>query len=105
MGDNRLFMPTAFFKIVVAVKDFGIYFPGFYCGEGALNKERLDIGPSPADSGGLFLSGALIVLRRSPAQEQRCFEVGNTDISTPISEMIPIAEKAWIPGAVATMLS
>ena len=41
----------------------------------------------------------------SPAQEQRCFEVGNTDISTPISEIMPIAAKDWIPGADITRLN
>ena len=37
-----------------------------------------------------------------PAQEQRCLDEGNTDISTPISEIIPIAAKLWIPGTVET---
>ena len=37
-----------------------------------------------------------------PAQEHRCFEVGNTDISTPISEITPIEAKVWIPCTVVT---
>jgi hypothetical protein len=36
----------------------------------------------------------------NPAQEHRCFAVGNTDISTLISEIIEIAEINWIPGTV-----
>src|SRR5574344_222359 len=39
-----------------------------------------------------------------PAQEQRCFEDGNTDISAPISESTPIAAKERIPGTVEMRL-
>lgn len=31
--------------------------------------------------------------------DNRDFEVGNTDIFTPISEIMPLAAKNWIPGA------
>lgn len=35
--------------------------------KGALNKQGLDVGPCPADSGGFLLPGALVVLRREPS--------------------------------------
>jgi len=39
----------------------------------------------------------------SPAHEHRCLAVKNTDISTPISDIIAIAEKGFlIPGTVDT---
>lgn len=37
--------------------------------------------------------------------EDKCFEEGNTDISTPISAITEIAEKVWIPGTDITRLS
>ena len=53
-GDDCLFMPTAFFKIVVTVKDFGVFFPGFDCGKSALDEQRFDVDPGPADPGSFW---------------------------------------------------
>ena len=103
-GDDGFLVTSALFESEIAISDFWELF-GTNRTEGALNEQRLDVSTCPADSGGFLLPGTFIVLRRKPAQEQRCFEVGNTDISTPISEIMPIAAKDWIPGAVITRLS
>lgn len=37
--------------------------------EGALNKQQLDVGSRPADSGSFLLSSTLVVLQRKPSLE------------------------------------
>ena len=91
-GNNGFLVPTALFESQVAITDFRELL-GTNGTERTLNKQWLDVSTGSTDSGGFLLCGV------SPAQEQRCFEVGNTDISTPISEIMPIAAKDWIPGA------
>ena len=103
-GDDCFLVSTAFLESKVAIADFW-EFLGTNRIEGALNKQRFDVGSGPADSGGFLLPRTLVVLRRKTSQEHRCFAVGNTDISTPISEIMPIVAKNWIPGAVITRLS
>ena len=97
-------MSAAFFECKIAIADFREFFSTNRA-ERTLHQQGLDIGPGSADSGGFLFSAFSLFCGVSPAQEQRCFEVGNTDISTPISEMMPIAAKDWIPGAVITRLS
>ena len=104
-GDNRFLVASALFQILITVKDFWVFLLRFNGGKGALYEQRLDVGPSAADPGGFFFPALSLFCGVSPAQEQQCFEVGNMDIFTPISEMMPIAAKDWIPGAVITMLS
>ena len=65
-GDNGLFMSPALLECKIAIADFR-KFLGANRIEGALNKKWLDVSPSPADSGGFHLPGALIVLRRKPS--------------------------------------
>ncbi len=43
-----------------------------------------------------FLQAISLFCGVRPAHEQRCLEVGNTDISTPLSESFPIAAKVCI---------
>ena len=62
-GDDSLFVPSALFECEVTVADFRELF-GTNRTEGALYQQWLDVSPSPADSGGFLLSGALVVLRR-----------------------------------------
>jgi hypothetical protein len=90
---------SAFLEFKVTVLDFGVLIT-FDSSVGTLNKQRLDICTGTRNTSGLFLTCALIVLRSksSPRTE------GNTDISTPISPMIAIAEKDLIPGTDETRL-
>ena len=85
-------MTPALFESQVAVMDFRetLCPNGTKC---ALNKQRLDIGSRPADSGGFLLPGALVVLRRKASPGAQMLRGGKHGISTPISEMIPIAAK------------
>ena len=103
-GNNCFLVSPPLFQSQVTAADFWELF-GSDGAQSTLNKQRLDVGPGTADFGGFFFPALSLFCGVSPAQEQRCLEVGNTDISTPISEITPMAEKAWIPGAVATMLS
>ena len=102
-GDDRFLVAPPLFQCEVTAADFRELFGtnGVKC---ALNKQGLDIGPARLILVVFLFPALSLFCGVSPAQEQRCFEVGNTDISTPISEITPMAEKAWIPGAVATML-
>ena len=61
--------------------------------ESALKRAAADIGPARLILVVFFFPALSLFCGVRPAHEQRCFEVGNTDISTPISEMIPIAAK------------
>lgn len=103
-GDDRFLVAPPLFQCEVTAADFGKLFRSDGA-QSALNKQGLDIGPAMLILVVFLFPALSLFCGVSPAQEQRCFEVGNTDISTPISEMMPMAEKAWIPGAVATMLS
>ena len=55
-GDNRFLVAPAFFEILITEKDFRVFLLRFNRGKGTLYKQRLDIGPGPADPGGLFSS-------------------------------------------------
>ena len=66
-GDNRFLVASALFQILITVKDFRVFLLRFNGGKGTLYKQRLDVGPSAADSGSFFLPGTLIVLRRKPS--------------------------------------
>ena len=65
-GDDGFLVTSALFEREIAILDFWELF-GTNRTEGALNEQRLDVSPSPADSGGFLLSGALVVLRRKPS--------------------------------------
>ena len=65
-GDDGFLVAPAFLECKIAIADFR-EFSGTNCTEGALNKQRFDVGTSPADSGRFLLPGALIVLRRKPS--------------------------------------
>ena len=65
-GNDRFLVSTALFEREIAVTDFRKLF----CldgGQSALNEQRLDVRPSSTDSGGLFLPGALVILRCKPS--------------------------------------
>ena len=64
-GDDCFLVATAFLESKVAIADFW-EFLGTNRIEGALNKQRFDVGSGPADSGGFLLAGTLVVLRRKP---------------------------------------
>lgn len=103
-SDDGFLVTSALFESKVAISDFRELF-SFNGGKSALNKQRFDVDSSSADSGAFLLPGTFVVLRRKTSQEHKYFEVENTDIPTPISEMMPIAAKDWIPGAVITRFS
>ena len=103
MAMIAFFMCPPPFQCEVTAADFRKLL-GLNGAQSALNKQGLDIGPARLILVVFLFPALSLFCGVSPAQEQRCFEVGNTDISTPISEITPMAEKAWIPGAVATML-
>ena len=65
-GDDCFLVSTAFLESKVAIADFW-EFLGTNRIEGALNKQRFDVGSGPADSGGFLLAGTLVVLRRKPS--------------------------------------
>ena len=69
-GNNGFLVPPAFLERKIAIADFR-EFLGTNGAERTLNKQRLDVGSGPADSGGFFLPGAFVVLRRktSPGAE------------------------------------
>jgi len=55
---------------------------------------------------GCFLPAFSLLWGGSPTRGHKCFAVGNTDIPTPISEIIAITEKRFlIPGTVDTQES
>ena len=62
-GNNGFLVSPAFLEREIAVADFRELL-GTNRIEGALHKQRLDVGSGPADSGGFLLPCALIVLRR-----------------------------------------
>ena len=62
-GNDGFFVAPALFYRKVAVSNFGVAFRADGT-EGTLNQQRLDIGSSPADSGGFLLPGTFVVLRR-----------------------------------------
>ena len=64
-GDDCFLVATAFLESKVAIADFWEFF-GTNRIEGALNKQRFDVGSGPTDSGGFLLTGTLVVLRRKP---------------------------------------
>ena len=66
MAITAFLWPPAFFNGKVAAADFREVF-GFNGGKSTLNEQRFDVGSGAADPGGLFLSGALVVLRRKPS--------------------------------------
>ena len=97
-------MAPVFFEKKIAAADFR----ELLCANGtkcALNEYGFDVGSNPTDSGSFFFPALSLFCGVRPAQEQRCFEVGNTDISTPILKMMPIMEKDWIPSTVVIRLS
>lgn len=53
MGDNRFLVPTAFLEGKIALANFRVLF-GADGVESALNKQRIDVGSGPADTGGFF---------------------------------------------------
>ena len=65
-GDDCFLVSTAFLESKVAIADFW-EFLGTNRIEGALNKQRFDVGSGPADSGGFLLPGTFVVLRRKPS--------------------------------------
>lgn len=65
-GDDSFLVSPALLYGEVTVTDFW-KFLGANSIESALNKQRLDLGSSSADSGGFLLPGALVVLRRKPS--------------------------------------
>jgi hypothetical protein len=91
------------FNKKIPIADSRIAF-GADCTQCTLNRQRLAISTCTTDTSGFLLSALSLFCGVSPAQEQRCFELGNTDISTQISEMIPTAANDWIPGTVETRL-
>lgn len=65
-SDNRFLVAPAFFQGEVTAADFWeLLSPNGT--QSTLNEKGLDIGSGPADPGSLFLSGALVVLRRKPS--------------------------------------
>ena len=67
-GDNGFLVAPAFSERQITIADFRELL-GTNRTEGALNQQRFDIGPSPADSGGFLLSSTLVVLQRKPSLE------------------------------------
>ena len=65
-GDNCFLVSPPLFQSQVTAADFWKLL-GPDGTQSALNEQRLDIGPGTADSGGLFLSCAFVVLRRKPS--------------------------------------
>ena len=65
-GDDRFLVAPPLFQCEVTAADFRKLL-GPNGAQSTLNKQGLDIGPGAADSGSLFLPGALIVLRRKPS--------------------------------------
>ena len=63
-GNDSFFVAPALFYIVIAVENLRVFFLCLNCCKRTLNKQRLDIGSSPADSGGFLLPGTFVVLRR-----------------------------------------
>ena len=72
-------------------------FLAFYDGKNTLNKQWFDVGSSPTDSGGFLLPGVLVVLGRKTRPEVEMLRGWNTDISTLITEMMPIAARIGYP--------
>ena len=65
-GNDRFLVSPPLFQSEVTAADFGKLFRSDGA-QSALNEQGLDIGPSPADPGGLFLPSTLIVLWRKPS--------------------------------------
>ena len=89
-GNNRFLVSAPLFKIEITGTDFRSFFT-LDGSKSTLHEQRLDVSASPADSGCFLLSGALVVLRRKTGPGAKMLGGRNTDISTPISEMMPIA--------------
>ena len=85
-SDDRLFVPTVSLDSAIAFPALGI-FAGFDDGVGNLDQQGFQVTSCPGDAGGFHFLVALVITGQQPAQETRCFAEGNTDISTPISEM------------------
>ena len=100
-------MPAASFQPAVALFAFGILV-GLDNSVCDLNENGLEVNARARNAGRFHFTVALVVARgQQPVQETRCFAVGNTDISAPISERIAIAVKGSPerPGAVRIRLS
>ena len=65
-SDDRFLVSPALFQSKVTAADFRKLF-GANSIKRTLNEQRLEIGPSAADPGGLFLPGTFVVLRRKPS--------------------------------------
>lgn len=65
-GDDGLLVSPAFLQREIATAHFGELLSTDSI-KSALNKQRLDVDSSSADPNGLFLFGALVVLRRKPS--------------------------------------
>lgn len=65
-GNNRFLVTPPLFQGEVTAADFRKLL-GPDGAQSTLNEQGLDIGSGAADSGGLFLSGALVVLWRKPS--------------------------------------
>ena len=64
------FAASTFLERKVAIADLWELF-GSNGTQSALNKQRFDVGSSPADPGGFLLPGAFIVLRRKARPRSR----------------------------------
>ena len=65
-GDDGFLVSPPLFQREITAADFRKLL-GADGTQSALHKQRFNVGTGPADSGGLFLSGALVVLRRKPS--------------------------------------
>ena len=92
-SNNRFLVSTTLFEQKIAVLNFRVLC-GLANGESALHKQRgLRKAPAREIRVVFFLPALSLFCGTSPAQEQRCFAVGNTDISTPISEIMVTADE------------
>ena len=62
-GNDGFFVSTTLFECKVTISDFRELL-GTDSTKSTLYKQRFDVGSGSADSGGFFLSGTLVVLRR-----------------------------------------
>ena len=86
-GDDGFFMPAMGFDTAITICDLRMFlrFDQSICN---MQQNWLKIRTSTGNPSGFDLGIALIVAGEHPAQETRCWSVGNTDMSPPISERI-----------------
>ena len=65
-SDDGFFVSPPLFQSKVTAADFRKLL-GSDGAQSALDEQRLDVSPGSADPGDLFISGALVVLRRKPS--------------------------------------